>query len=260
MGANSKIPWTDDTFNPWWGCQVVKDSPECDHCYARDAGHRFGTHWGPKTLRRFFGDKHWNEPRRWDRKAAKEGVRRRVFCGSMCDVFEDRFDLLEHRARLWALIRHTPNLDWLLLTKRPENFAEMLPWLEHEPPWSNVWLGVTTGCQRSVDVRIPLLLSARAVVRFVSCEPILEELRLETSLQGDPHVDWVICGDESGRKRRAAELDWARGLRDQCLAAEVPFFFKQWHVPSLLRGGRDYRVVKIECPELDGVVHQAFPG
>ena len=146
MGEKTGIAWTDSTFNPWHGCQRV--SPGCELCYAETFDARFGEpHWGPKAPRRFFGDKHWNEPLKWNRAAEASGVRRRVFCASMADVFEDRPDLVEHRLRLWKLIEATPHLDWLLLTKRPENIHRMLPKPTVDadgntrPYFSNVWLG-----------------------------------------------------------------------------------------------------------------------
>lgn len=131
MGEETGISWTDHTFNPWWGC--VRVSEACRNCYAERTGNRFGVTWGVDTFRRFFDDKHWNQPAIWNRKALAAGVRRRVFCASMADVFEDRRDLDEHRTRLWSLIKATPALDWLLLTKRPEHFAAMLPWSSARP-------------------------------------------------------------------------------------------------------------------------------
>ena len=119
MSERTAIGWCDHTFNPWWGCQRVSDG--CARCYAEAMAKRTGNPvWGPGA-RRFFGEKHWQEPVRWNAAAERLSVRRRVFCGSMCDVFEDRPDLVEPRGRLWRLIRATPHLDWLLLTKRPEN-------------------------------------------------------------------------------------------------------------------------------------------
>lgn len=124
MGIETEIAWTDSTFNPWWGCQRV--SPGCERCYAETFAKRVGLQvWGPKQERRFFGEKHWREPLRWNEQAAKAGARRRVFCASMADVFEERLDLAAARARLFGLIRLTPSLDWLLLTKRPENAARL---------------------------------------------------------------------------------------------------------------------------------------
>src|SRR5579859_1859246 len=120
MAANSKISWTDHTFNPWWGC--VKVSPACDHCYAESFSKRVGQNiWGVDSPRRFFGDKHWTEPLKWNRDALKDfGRPARVFCASMADVFEVRDDLIPHRIRLFDLIKDTPNLLWNLLTKRAQ--------------------------------------------------------------------------------------------------------------------------------------------
>src|SRR5258708_7584279 len=117
MGKNSHIEWTHHTFNPWWGCTKV--SPACDNCYAEAWAKRVGNDvWGSKAPRRFFSDSHWKEPLKWQAQAAEEEERARVFCASMADVFEARPELDAPRARLWKLIESTPNLDWLLLTKR----------------------------------------------------------------------------------------------------------------------------------------------
>lgn len=120
MAKNSSIEWTDHTFNPWWGCAGV--SPGCDNCYAEAWAKRVGEDiWGARKPRRFFGEKHWCEPLKWNDEAQKQGHRRRVFCASMADVFELRSDLDPWRDRLWVLIDQTPWLDWLLLTKRPQD-------------------------------------------------------------------------------------------------------------------------------------------
>lgn len=265
MGKNSGIPWTDHTHNPWWGCDKV--SAGCAHCYAETFANRFGQWWGSNP-RRLFGDKHWDEPLRWNRAAAKAGVRQSVFCGSMCDVLEPA-DISGERYRLANMIANTSWLNWLLLTKRPENAHLFEPWFWELP---NIRFGVTAENQEMFDQRIPWLLD-RKVRNFVSIEPLLGPIDLEG---GDLHgvieeLDWVIVGDESGRKRRPAKLDWVRAIRDQCADAGVPFFFKQWH------GASDGKVVdkaqfdpegtitaaihnaKLETPELDGVRHVAFP-
>ena len=170
MAKNSRIEWTTHTFNPWWGC--VKVSPACKHCYAESWAKRVGQPvWGIRADRRFFGEAHWNEPLRWDREAAQSGERARVFCASMADVFEDRGDLDPWRDRLWALIEATPNLDWLLLTKRPQHIASMAPWDDRWP--ANVWLGTTVEDQDCADERLPLLAAVPAAVRFISAEPLL---------------------------------------------------------------------------------------
>lgn len=239
MGANSSIEWTDHTFNPWWGC--VKVSPGCQHCYAETLSKRFGNNiWGPAktTSRRTFGPKHWAEPLKWDAEAAKLGQRKRVFCASMADVFEDHPMLEAERAKLWIMIEATPNLDWLLLTKRPENINSMVPWhgetgLYHGWP-ANVWVGTSVENQDQAEKRIPYLLDVPARVRFLSCEPLLGPVDLTdgalyTRIGGAiSYIDWVIAGGESGPGARPMHPDWARGLRDQCQAAGVAYLFKQW--------------------------------
>lgn len=226
MAKHSSIEWTHHTFNPWWGCTKV--SPACKHCYAETWANRFGLNlWGSKAPRRFFGEQHWREPYRWNQEALRTGVRQRVFCASMADVFEDRRDLDSWRAKLWTVIDETTALDWLLLTKRPECVSSIAPWRDSWP--SNVWLGTTVENQRWADKRIPSLLKNPATVRFVSCEPLLGPIDLSTWLS--PHtgkLDWVIAGGESGRKARPMNPHWARLLRDQCKNAGVAFHFKQW--------------------------------
>lgn len=271
MGKNTSIEWTDHTFNPWWGCEKV--SPGCAHCYADTFARRLGHGgtkpplWGPGSERRMFGDKHWAEPLAWDRAAAEAGTRARVFCASMADVFEDRPELAAPRARLFGLILATPNLDWLLLTKRPEN-ADRLWRAAHRhdyeewagddagqpgPTWRpNVWLGTTVEDQRRAVERLPHLIAVPAAVRFLSCEPLLGPVDLFAALFGEQYafrgahpdipgcntlqfvdglgqgIDWVIAGGESGPNARPMHPAWARSLRDQCAAAGVPFLWKQW--------------------------------
>jgi protein gp37 len=147
----------------------------------------------------------------------------------MADVFEDRDDLTSQRDRLWKLIADTPHLDWLLLTKRPQNVGRMVPWGGRWP--RNVWLGTTVENQRWAEKRIPHLLEQPAAVSFLSCEPLLGSINLDpwlTPVQGSRSVGWVIVGGESGPRARPMNPDWARALRDQCDAHGVPFHFKQW--------------------------------
>lgn len=246
MAETTGISWCDATFNPWWGC--VKVSEACRNCYAATLGARFGTEWGPRARRRFFDEKHWNEPRRWNRKAEAEGRRKRVFCASMADVFEnlppdhpdaERMD--RERVRLWRLIDETPWLTWLLLTKRPENAHDPAPSCWGYDGWpANVWIGTTVENQQEADRRIPHLLCCGARVRFISAEPLLGPLNLDGLLgpyfaDDDPRqreawghgINWVIAGGESGHGARPSHPDWFRGLRDQCGAVGVPFHFKQ---------------------------------
>lgn len=265
MGAETSIAWTDHTFNPWWGC--VKVSPGCAHCYADTFAKRVGQKvWGADAPRRFFGDKHWNEPLKWDASAKAAGVRRRVFCASMADVFEDRDDLVEPRARLFSLIQETQALDWQLLTKRPENIDRLLTsWtLEHiEGPLTNVWLGTTVEDQARADERIPHLLAVPAAVRFLSVEPLLGPVDLlpyiaaydaNANGAGEPGayyplppsargIDWVIVGGESGPGARQCDPAWIAGIVDQCREAGVPVFVKQLGAKVLngshsIEGGR----------------------
>lgn len=228
MGKNSSIEWTHHTFNPWWGCTRV--SPACKFCYAEAWSRRVGLDlWGAKRRRRFFSDSHWQEPVRWNAEAQATGKRRRVFCASMADVFEERSELASWRERLWNLIAQTPALDWLLLTKRPDRIEVMIPWGNKWP--DNVWLGTTAENQVWASRRIPMLLKHAAVVRFLSCEPLLGPIDLSPWLKnGRKHegVDWVIAGGESGHKARPMNPEWARSLRDQCVHAGIPFHFKQW--------------------------------
>ena len=223
MGANSKIEWTTHTFNPWWGCTKVSEA--CKHCYAEAWAKRVGESiWGPKSERRQLSDAHWRQPVKWNRDAMGASERPRVFCASMADVFEDRAELAPLRDRLFDLIEATPNLDWLLLTKRPQNVASMARWDEEWP--ENVWLGATIELQQRADELLPYLTAIPAKVRFISAEPLLGPLEIETWLESS--IDWVITGGESGPKARPASPEWFRSLHAQCMRAETAFHFKQW--------------------------------
>lgn len=224
---DSAIEWTHHTFNPWWGCQRV--SPACENCYAESLAKRYGHDvWGPGSDRRMMSDNHWRQPAVWNRT----GERQRVFCASMADVFEDRRELDKPRQRLFDLIGQTQNLDWLLLTKRPQNVDRMVPVDGWWP--GNVWLGTTVEDQRRAEERMPHLLSHEARVRFLSCEPLLGPLDLRKWL---PRIDWVILGGESGPGSREMQLAWARSVRDQCIEANVPLLFKQWGNHAQVDGG-----------------------
>ena len=290
MAENSKIEWCDHTFNPWRGCSKVSEA--CRHCYAEvSAPSRLARHhdvetWGPNAARLVSGDAYWKQPLRWNREAEKAGTRPRVFVASLADVFEDyrggrvgrldqdgnyvhlHDDLTPVLARLFDLIRQTPHLDWLLLTKRPELAMKRIndvigylygfffesptpytclhwrnatnPYLPElfpgarQPP-ANIWVGTSVENQEQADARIPHLLAIPARVRFLSCEPLLGPVDLK---MGDPchrtadsyhaEIHWVICGGESGQGSRPMHPAWARSLRDECAPAGVPFFFKQW--------------------------------
>lgn len=184
--------------------------------------------WGRDAPRRFFSDAHWREPLRWNEEAGLAGNRERVFCASMADVFERRADLNDQRARLWELILNTPNLDWLLLTKRPQNIEKLVPW-RHDWP-ANVWLGTSVENQTLAEKRLPFLLKSAAAVRFLSCEPLLGQVDLMPWFRrrGLHPIDWIIAGGESGGASRPMHPDWAVSLLRQYQRFEVPFHFKQW--------------------------------
>jgi protein gp37 len=294
MAENSKIEWTTHTFNCWRGCTKV--SPGCQRCYAETLSGRnpsvLGV-WGPNGTRVVAAEAAWREPLKWDRAAEKAGERHRVFCASLADVFEDwrgpmadsaghalyldpsrtsqpwaavyekvsgcRPLTMHHvRSRLFDLIKRTPHLDWLLLTKRPENFGRLVceAGIGSEWPLPNVWLGVSVEDQQRADERIPLLLQTPAAVRFLSVEPLLGPVDLRPKapdayailgrfygtgtfdptgmspaadrvLNCFPKIDWCIIGGESGGGARPCDVAWVRSLVQQCRAASVACFVKQ---------------------------------
>lgn len=263
MAETTAIEWADATLNLWWGCTKVSDG--CKHCYADTLSTRFGhDSWGPKGTRREV--KGWRDTlRKISKRAKTEGLRLRVFCQSMSDTFEGpetcgglnsaNWTLMSRlREDLMAAIDEYPDLDFLLLTKRPENILQFgsygMRWAQDGIP-PNAWIGTSVENQETADQRIPHLLKINASVRFLSCEPLLgsvdliqpnpstEVYKLDwlrgtcESPFGSPlnlpnRIDWVICGGESGPKARPMHPEWARSLRNQCQAAGVPFFFKQW--------------------------------
>jgi protein gp37 len=254
--GESKIEWTDYTFNPWIGCTKV--SSGCAHCYAERDNKHYNWNpngWGPGVPRKRTSAANWKQPLKWDREAAISGQRKRVFCASLADVFDPEVDQ-QWREDLWNLIEQTPNLDWLLLTKRPENIEEMLPdrWSsfgyyelhntipDQSPlPW-NVWFGISAEDQNNLVIRWDILASWAAHwcprILFVSLEPLLGPINIavidewyereEDNVIDLPGCDWVIVGGESGPHARPMHQDWVRSIRDQCLQRELPFHFKQW--------------------------------
>ena len=224
MAENSNIEWTDHTFNPWIGCQKV--GPGCDNCYAETWDARglqqSESRWGPHATRTRTSAANWRKPLAWDRAAAAEGVRKRVFCASLADVFDNHPSILpEWRADLWALIASTPNLDWMLLTKRPSNIAKYLPNDSKAPwyrpwnqcwPWPNVWIGCTVVNQAEADRDIPKLLEVPAAVRFLSMEPLQGPVDLTPWL--DPDIFCEGCDDGDGYGNRCGRTDIPR--EQQC--------------------------------------------
>ena len=243
MSANTKIEWADHTFNPWIGC--TKISPACDHCYAEaDFAHRRKVvQWGAGQPRKRTAPSTWAQPLKWNREAERLGIRYRVFCASLADVFDNEVPQ-EWRDDLFMLIEQTPHLDWLMLTKRIGNVGNMLPVpFDFDRHYPNVWLGATICSQAEADRDVPKLLRVPAAKRFLSIEPLLGSVDLklmqyehsgEFAPDGREYVNtrrrsihWVIVGGESGHGARPMHPDWARSLRDQCQAAGVPFLFKQ---------------------------------
>ena len=267
MAHKTSIEWCDSTFNPWVGCTKV--SPGCDHCYAeRQMDQRLGrVRWGAGQPRQRTSTAYWRQPERWDkadfracgfcgwrgeidtlvddacpscrRHEKLNPARRRVFCASLADVFD--WDVpTDWRRDLYALIERTPNLDWLLLTKRIGNARAMLGECSFgrwdSMPLPNAWLGATVVNQAEADRDFPKLLATPAAKRFMSIEPMLGPIDLSGPLcanalreiDGGPAIDWVIAGGESGPGARPMHPDWVRSLRDQCQAADVPFMLKQW--------------------------------
>jgi len=287
VSENSKIEWTDYTFNPWMGCTKV--SPGCANCYAEALiDRRYGkAKWGKGQPRVRTSAANWKLPLKWNRWTAdieddpdvqyfkSTGVltttRPRVFCASLADWLDDEVPI-EWLGDLLSLIYSTPNLDWLLLTKRPGNFHERLrncvphdavtfgmrhDWLHGYAP-ANVWLGSSVEDQKRADERIPELLKIPARVRFLSVEPMLGPIDFTTggylrgpAMQICPTVNWVIFGGESGAGARPCNIEWIRDGVRQCRAAGVAPFVKQLgsvpcYVPKTIQSGRHVEITKID--------------
>lgn len=248
MGEKTGIGWTDSTWNPWMGCHKV--SQGCKFCYMFREQERYGN--DPNLVRR--SKTKFAEPLKWTDP-------RRIFTCSWSDWFIEEAD--EWRAEAWDIIRRTPQHTYQILTKRPGRIIANLP-VDWGIGYPNVWLGVTAEDQANADKRISQLLQIPAAVRFISIEPMIEPVdmrdfqpfrskiysgykKVRGILAG--HIDWLICGCESGHNARPMNIDWARDLRDQCVAAGVPFFLKQMVVDGKLT----------KEPYLDGRQWLEFP-
>jgi protein gp37 len=228
MGKNTKIEWCDHTWNPWLGCTKV--SPGCTHCYGEnlmDTRWKRVT-WGRGNPRQRTSESNWRQPLVWDREAKEVGEGRKVFCASLADVFDPEAPD-EWRSDLFALIEQTENLDWLLLTKRPELGIEHLgKWQNINPEAARaIWFGISAEDQQRFDERAECLTDVRLAenITFVSAEPLLGDINLESYRD---YIDWVICGGESGPRARPIKKCWVQTLQRQCLYHHIPFFFKQW--------------------------------
>lgn len=238
--AETNIEWAHYTFNPWRGCTKISDG--CKNCYAEKMSgrnHKVLGVWGKNGTRPIAAESYWKQLLKWNRDAEIAGERRRVFCGSLMDIFEgnDTMPLSaqkgvrQARKRLFHLIWYTPHLDWLLLTKRPELVNEIMfgaiGTSKGVEAFPNVWLGTSVENKDQLE-RIWHLSRNPAAVHFVSIEPLLGDLGRIRGYLDQLNNPLVIVGGESGPNARPMHPDWVRSIRDQCVAAGVPFFFKQW--------------------------------
>lgn len=233
---DSRIEWTNHTWNPWRGCHKI--SPGCKQCYMyRDYARAPRVLGDPAVVQRT-APATFNAPLAWQAPGT-------VFPCSWSDFFVTDADAW--RPEAWAIIQRTPQLTDQILTKRPDNIPARLP-VNWGRGWSNVWLGVSV--ERADYLwRVDRLLQVPAQVRFISYEPALGPVDFATVLSG---IDWLISGGESGSHPRPADLDWFRAVRDQCTAAGVAYFHKQ-------HGGRTKVDGHWGGNRLDGLVHQDRP-
>jgi protein gp37 len=243
MSEISAISWTNSTFNPWIGCTRV--SPACDHCYAARDNTRFHwtEGWGAGMPRQRTSPRYWDEPKRWNKKAAQTGYRPRVFCASLADVFDNEVPPA-WRNDLWQVIRDTSLLHWMLLTKRIGNAMKMLPPDWKDGSFGHVGLMATLENQEVWDRDFPKLMAVPAAWHGVSAEPLLGPIDI-----GNARPDWIITGGESGPGFRPLDMNAVRSLRDQCVRGGIAFHHKQ-------NGGIHGKVAG--CL-VDGVEHKNFP-
>lgn len=235
MATASAIEWTGFTWNPVTGCTKV--SPGCKNCYAELMAKRLQRMGAPGYENGFSVTLH-------EERLAQPLSRKKPstwFVNSMSDLFHERvpFTFIE---KILHTIENAPQHTFQILTKRPERMERFF--LRRQVP-PNAWLGVSVEDRRYGLPRIPVLLRVQASVRFLSCEPLLEDLGT-FDISG---IHWVIAGGESGPRARSMHPDWARAIRDLCAAHDVPFFFKQWGGHTSKAGGRT----------LDGQRHDGMP-
>jgi protein gp37 len=242
MAAPSKIEWTDHTWNPVTGCTKV--SPGCKHCYAETLAERL-QRMGAKGYENGFSVTLLPERLEAPRKRQKPTI---WFVNSMSDLFHPKvsFDFID---RILVTINATPQHRYQILTKRPERME--LYFAKRSAPL-NAWLGTSVEDRKYGVPRISILQRIETPVRFLSIEPLLEDVG-DLDLGG---ISWVIVGGESGPRARPMKPEWARSVRDQCDAAGVPFFFKQWgsYGDDGIR-----RVKSANGRELDGFTYNYMP-
>lgn len=254
MGENSAIEWTTHSFNPWVGCTKISVGPQgaCENCYAEGWAKRTGNAELWAGSRRRTTAANWRQPLKWNAEAASAGIRPRVFCASLADVFDTDIPG-SWRADLFSLIRQTPHLDWLLLTKRIGNAWRMTQRAMHHSLPSNVWLGETIATRAEMLRDGPKLRETPgASVYFWSAEPLLGELG---EIPRELMPDWLIVGGESGPRARPFVLEWGKEIVRQCQAARVPVFVKQVGARPVNREGEP-------CPHIldrKGKVMEEWP-
>jgi protein gp37 len=224
----SKIEWTDKTWNPITGCSWI--SPGCDNCYARRMANRL--HSNPKT------PKYWNNfevtchPEELNRDFGSKP--KKIFVCSMSDLFHKdvKFSFIW---QIFRIIRNNPQHTFQILTKRPGRMVQFFQKFEVGFIPENAWIGVTAENQKQLHERVSQLVYIHAKTRFVSIEPILDDVSEEFEIYLKARfIDWVIVGGETGPGAREMNPDWARSIRDQCQSAGVPFFFKQMSKKQLI--------------------------
>lgn len=232
VAETTGIAWTDHTHNEWWGCSAPAGAG-CDHCYAAALDRRTGgDYFGVGTVPRLTKEHNRNKPYHWNRAAEAAGDRAKVFCGSMMDFFDKKAPEGAREA-LWQKIKKTSSLDWQLLTKRPANIRRMLPSDWGIGGYPNAWLGVTVENRRNGLRRLDQIRDIPAAIRFLSVEPLLEDLGT-INLSG---IHWAIVGGESGFGHRLMEKTWADRVIAQCREQGVRVFFKQWGGTARDAGG-----------------------
>ena len=220
MSEVTIIAWTDHTFNPWMGCEKVSEG--CRNCYAATlTKNRMGLDlWGRSSPRQVTKTP-WKKVVSWNNEAHRIGERKRVFCASLCDIFEDHPTANATRPKVWDLVRQCTALDWQILTKRPERIVDNLP-EDWGDGWDHVWLGTSVEDMR-VARRVDHLRNIPAAVRFISYEPAIGPLD-DLDISG---IDWIIYGGESGPGYRKEDKNWARVMHRKCAENGTAFFHKQ---------------------------------
>jgi protein gp37 len=271
MAENSKIEWTNHTANLWWGCTEVHAG--CNNCYAEILSKRYGKDvWGSERPRRMIKDV-WSKFQKFQKEAEKQQTIHRVFVGSMMDIFEKSMSLvdsygkplIEGESEFWStgqlrnkffneVIPNSPNLMFLLLTKRPSNINKYIPESWKKNPPKNVMFGTSPVDQETAD-KLIVQLSKVNGLRFLSVEPQLEKVDLMIKANDGTDrvlldlVDWVIQGGESGPKKRPFDTDWGRLLRDDCKKKDIPYFFKQ--IDKIKAIPEDLMIREFPCYEME---------